>query len=72
MSSARIADRSRSVAHAIGTHSNAHFESHGMNVRRVEQSPKHRYVYFLNRGWNSGLNVPVHQYPKVGQGDEDR
>ena len=63
---------SRSVGHGWGTHSNAHFESHGLNVRRVEQSPKHRYVYFLDPAWSSRLHVPVLPYPKAGQGDEDR
>jgi hypothetical protein len=60
---------SRSVAHAYGTHSRDHFASHGIDVRRVEQSPKHRYVYFLDRSWNSRLNVPALPYPKARQGD---
>lgn len=63
---------SRSVGHAMGTHSKAHLESHGLDVRRVPQSPKHRYVYFLDRAWSSRLRVPVLPYPKAGQGDGDR
>ena len=63
---------SRSVGHHFGTHNKPHFESHGLTVTRVEQSAKHRYVYFLDRKWIPRLNVPILPYPKAGQGDEDR
>ncbi|NQW18616.1 MAG: DNA methyltransferase [Chloroflexi bacterium] len=67
-----IPRHSRSVAHAFGTHSPAHFASHGIDVKRIAQSAKHRYVYFLDRNWTQRLNVPVLPYPKAGQGDGHR
>jgi hypothetical protein len=67
-----IPRHSRSVAHAYGTHSRAHFKAHGIEVKRVAQSAKHRYVYFLDRNWTPRLNVPVLPYPKAGQGNGHR
>ena len=56
---------SRSLSHAYGTHSVAHFAHHGVDVRRVPQQRKHRYVYFLDPAWRSRLKVHVLPYPKV-------
>lgn len=58
---------SRSLAHAFGTHSLAHFKRHGIEVNLVPQEAKHRYVHFLDRGWQDRLRVPVLPYPKAHQ-----
>ena len=59
---------SRSLAHAYGTHSVEHFRKHGVAIRVLPQSAKHRYVYFLDPTWQSRLNVPVLSYPKKERG----
>ena len=56
---------SRSLSHAYGSHSVKHFAKHGVNVRLVPQSPKYRYVYFLDSTWRSRLRAPVLPYPKM-------
>ena len=61
---------SRSLSHAYGTHSVAHFARHGVDVRRVPQQRKHRYVYFLYPSWRDRLRVPILPYPKKGELDE--
>ena len=38
--------------------------ANGVEVRLVPQSPKHRYITFLDRSWRSRLKVPVLPYPK--------
>ncbi len=58
------ARHSRSLSHAYGTHSASHFRRHGVAVRLVPQSQKHRYVYFLYPTWRPRLRVPVLPYPK--------
>ena len=63
---------SRSLSHAYGTHSVAHFAPHGVNVRRVPQQRKHRYVYFLDCSWRDRLRVPVLPYSKREARHEDR
>ncbi len=55
---------SRSLSHAYGSHSLEHFARHGVIVKAIPQSPKHRYVYFLDPSWRSRLHVPVLPYPK--------
>ena len=55
---------SRSLSHAYGSHSIAHFRRHGVPVRLVSQEPKHRYIYFLDPSWRERLLVPVLAYPK--------
>jgi len=65
-----VLQHSRSLAHAYGTHSRAHFAAHGVKVRCVPQSAKHRYIYFLDRAWRSRLRVPVLRYPKKGKPGE--
>ncbi|MCH7685148.1 MAG: DNA methyltransferase [Planctomycetes bacterium] len=56
--------QTRTVAHSFGTHSVKHFRKHGMNVKRIPQAAKHRYVYFLDRSWRDRLNVETLPYPK--------
>ena len=58
------ARHSRSLAHAYGTHSVAHFRRHGVPIRVVPQVAKHRYFYFLDPSWRSRLRVPALPYPK--------
>ena len=58
------ARHSRSLSHAYGTHSLKHFLGHGVEVKLVHQSAKHRYVYFLDPTWRQRLGVPVLPYPK--------
>ncbi|MBI4337352.1 MAG: DNA methyltransferase [Chloroflexi bacterium] len=65
------ARHSRSLSHAYGSHSVAHFQRNGVAVRLVPQSCKHRYVYFLDPAWRPRLRVPVLPYPKNGGGDAD-
>ena len=67
-----VLQHSRSLAHAYGTRSRAHFAAHGVSVRRVPQTAQHRYVYFVDRSWQARLCVPVLAYPKKGSADEDR
>ena len=58
---------SRSLAHAYGTHSRAHFAAHGVKMRLVPQSAKHRYVFFLDATWRIRLRVSLFPYPKKGE-----
>ena len=58
------ARHSRSVSHTHGTHSLRHFANHGMDVKLVLQSQKHRYLYFLDTTWRDRLRAPVLPYPK--------
>jgi hypothetical protein len=59
------ARHSRSLSHAFGTHGLAYFKSHGMDVKLVPQQAKHRYVYFLDRGWQHRLKGLALPYPKL-------
>lgn len=61
---------SRSLSHAFGTHSLKHFEKSGLKVTVVPQPRKHRYIYFLDKGYEDNLTVPVLPYPK--QTDEGK
>ncbi len=56
----------RSLAHAYGTHSVKHFANHGVTVKLVPQTAKHRYVYFLDPSWRPRLATPTLPYPKKG------
>jgi hypothetical protein len=58
---------SRSLAHAFGTHSVRYLTEQGIEVKRVSQAAKHRYIYFLDRHWLNRLTVPVLPYPKRGE-----
>ena len=64
-----IPRHSRSLAHAFGTHSRKYFPSHGIEVRRIPQAAKHRYLYFLDRSGRDRLRVPIFPYPKKGDSD---
>jgi hypothetical protein len=55
---------SRSFAASFGTHSIRYFASLGIQIKTIPQSPKHRYVYFLDPTWRNRLKVPVHPYPQ--------
>ena len=59
-----VARHSRTVAHALGTHSLKHFARHGVEVRVVPQARKHRYVYLLDPTVRNQLLVPVLPFPK--------
>ena len=65
-----VLQHSRSLAHAYGTHSRAHFAAHGIELQRIPQSPKHRYIRFLDPAWHSRLLVPELPYPKEEESDE--
>ncbi len=56
----------RSLAHAYGTHSLKHFGDHGVVVKLVPQTAKHRYIYFLDPSWRPRLTTPTLPYPKKG------
>ena len=55
---------SRSLSHSFGSHGLAHFQRHGIQVKLVPQQAKHRYVHFLDSGWQTRLRVPDLPYPK--------
>lgn len=59
-----IARHSRSLSHAYGSHCIKHFARHGVEIKKVPQAAKHRYVYFLDPSFRHRLNVPVLPYPK--------
>jgi hypothetical protein len=59
-----IARHSRSVAHDFGSHSIPYLGNHGVKVKLVAQSAKHRYVKFLDETWRCRLAVPILSYPK--------
>lgn len=54
---------SRTLSHVFGTHSTKYFERRGVELRKVPQMAKHRYVYFLDRTLVDRLTVPVLPYP---------
>ena len=59
-----IARHSRSVAHDFGSHSITYLGNHGVTVKLVAQSAKHRYFKFVDNSWRCRLTVPVLPYPK--------
>ena len=61
---------SRSLGHSFGTRSVSYFATHGVNVKLVPQTAKHRYVYFLDNTWRAYLRVAVLPYPKKGEANE--
>lgn len=63
-----VSRHSRSLAHAFGTHSLKYFRSRGVGVKTVEQSGKHRYVYFLEPAWRKRLRATVFPYPNAEEG----
>ena len=58
------ARHSRSLSHAYSSHSVRHFKAHGVDIKLVPQTRKHRYVYFLDKSWRHSLRVPALPYPK--------
>ena len=54
----------RTVGHRFGSHSVKHFRKHGINVTRIPQVPKHRYIYFLDKSWQDRLKPEQLAYPK--------
>jgi hypothetical protein len=54
---------SRSFAASFGTHSIRYFADHGIQIKTIPQSPKHRNIYFLDPTWKKRLKVPVLLYP---------
>ncbi|MBM3943367.1 MAG: DNA methyltransferase [SAR202 cluster bacterium] len=58
------ARHSRSLSHSYGSHSLEHFARHGVTVRLVEQTAKHRYLHFLDAAWQDRLTVAALPYPK--------
>ncbi len=56
----------RSVGSAFGTHSGKYFREHGLDVKFVPQSGKHRYIYFIDPSCRDRLRVPTMPYPKKG------
>jgi len=61
---------SRTLGYLFGTRSVEYFSQHGVEVTLLPQSPKHRYIYFLNPSWRCRLRVPVLHYPKKGDVNE--
>jgi hypothetical protein len=55
---------SRTLGHKLGSHSIRYLTSRGLDVKTVPQSPKHRYIYFLDQSWRSRLTLPILPYPK--------
>ncbi|MGD0855964.1 MAG: DNA methyltransferase [Dehalococcoidia bacterium] len=62
---------SRSVAHTYGSHSVRYFAKHGVDIKRIPQAAKHRYIYFLDASLRSRLKVPLQPYPKKEINQED-
>ena len=60
----------RTLSHVFGTRSLKHFADQGLEVTRVEQSAKHRYVYFLDSKWREKLRPSVQPYPKIPPQEE--
>jgi hypothetical protein len=59
-----VARQSRSLAHGFGTHSVKHLLINGIDVKLIQQSRKHRYLYFLDPTWRMRPKLPVQPYPK--------
>jgi hypothetical protein len=59
-----VARHSRSLAHDLGSHSIQYLKLQGIKVKLVSQSPKHRYIKFLDESWRNRLSVPTFPYPK--------
>lgn len=55
---------SRSFAASLGSHSIRYFTAHGIPIITIPQSPKFRYVFFLDPIWRNRLKVPIFPYPK--------
>ncbi|MFQ6025899.1 MAG: DNA methyltransferase [Dehalococcoidia bacterium] len=62
---------SRSLSHALGTHSVVYLRAKGVAVQLVPQQAKHRYLYFLDRNWRERLRTPELPYPKFDSAEEE-
>ena len=58
---------SRSLGYSFGSHSLQHFRANGVPITAVTQSPKHRYIQFLEPSWRERLLVAMLPYPKKGE-----
>ena len=67
-----ILRHSRSLGYSFGSHSVRLFKSSGVHIKAVTQSPKHRYIQFLDPSWRERLLVVVLPYPKKGDAREAR
>lgn len=56
---------SRTVSNHYGTRSQTYLQRHGIPLKLVPQSHKHRYIYFLAPGWRSRLQVQTLPYPQL-------
>ena len=54
----------RTISHVFGTRSLKHLADQGLEMTRVEQTAKHRYVFLLDSQWRERLQIPVQVYPK--------
>lgn len=54
----------RTLTEKLGTRSKRYLAKQGLEVRRVPQQAKHRYLYFLDKSWRERLKVPSLPYPK--------
>ncbi len=55
---------SRSLSHAMGTHSTKYLREHGLELKVLPQAKKHRYIYFLDNSYRNKLTVSTLPYPK--------
>ena len=62
---------SRSLAHSYGSHSLRYFAGHGVDIKLIPQSAKHRYIYFLDASLRSHLKAPILPYPKKENSKEN-
>jgi hypothetical protein len=60
---------SRTLAHKYGSHSLQYFADHKITIKLIPQSPKFRYIYFLDSTWRHRLEIPVLPYPKKEKTD---
>jgi hypothetical protein len=58
------ARHSRSLSHALGSHSLKYLSGCGLNVKVLPQVAKHRYIYFLDKIYRNRLKTLVLPYPK--------
>jgi hypothetical protein len=55
---------SRSLGQIYGSHSIKYLSRQGLAVKLVSQSPKYRYIYFLDSSWQNRLKTAILPYPK--------
>jgi hypothetical protein len=62
---------SRSLAHHYGSHSIRYLMSQGVEIKVIDQTPKYRYIKFLDRSWQQRLIPPILPYPKKGKSENE-